>query len=151
MIDAYDRRILQELEKDGRVAFSSIASTLHISNTMVHQRINKLMDNGVILSVKPVINEKKIGFNLGSFTGITLEKDYSSDKVIKELRKIPEITECHFIAGGYTLFLRIFARDSDHLREILYDKIDKIEGVTKTESMIDLGCAFKRNVEPGVQ
>jgi Lrp/AsnC family transcriptional regulator for asnA, asnC and gidA len=148
MIDAYDRRILQELEKDGRIAYSTIASTLHISNTMVHQRINKMMDNEVITSIKPVIDEKKIGYNLGSFTGITLENDYSSEKVIEELRKIPEVTECHFIAGGYTLFLRIYAKDSDHLRQILYDKIDKIEGVTKTESMIDLGCAFKRNVQP---
>ena len=148
MIDAYDRRILQELEKDGRIAYSTIASTLHISNTMVHQRINKMMDNEVITSIKPVIDEKKIGYNLGSFTGITLENDYSSEKVIEELRKIPEVTECHFIAGGYTLFLRIYAKDSDHLKQILYDKIDKIEGVTKTESMIDLGCAFKRNVQP---
>ncbi len=147
MIDAYDRRILQELEHDGRVAYSAIANSLHISNTMVHQRINKMMDNGVISSIRPVIDEKKIGYNLGSFTGITLENDYSSDKVIAELRKIKEVTECHFIAGGYTLFLRIFAKDSDHLRKILYDKIDKIEGVSKTESMIDLGCAFKRNVK----
>tara|TARA_Y100000385_G_scaffold268507_1_gene305598 strand:+ start:93 stop:548 length:456 start_codon:yes stop_codon:yes gene_type:complete len=147
MIDAYDRRILQELEHDGRVAYSAIANSLHISNTMVHQRINKMMDNGVISGIRPVIDEKKIGYNLGSFTGITLENDYSSDKVIAELRKIKEITECHFIAGGYTLFLRIFAKDSDHLRKILYDKIDKIEGVSKTESMIDLGCAFKRNVK----
>tara|TARA_B100000497_G_C7684179_1_gene414321 strand:- start:561 stop:1016 length:456 start_codon:yes stop_codon:yes gene_type:complete len=147
MIDAYDRRILQELEHDGRVAYSAIANSLHISNTMVHQRINKMMDNGVISGIRPVIDEKKIGYNLGSFTGITLENDYSSDKVIAELRKIKEVTECHFIAGGYTLFLRIFAKDSDHLRKILYDKIDKIEGVSKTESMIDLGCAFKRNVK----
>ncbi|MEE9371636.1 MAG: Lrp/AsnC family transcriptional regulator [Saprospiraceae bacterium] len=148
MIDAYDRRILEELEYDGRAAFSAIANTLRISNTMVHQRINKMMDNGVITHIKPVINEKKIGYDLGSFTGITLENDYNSDTVIQELKKIPEITECHYIAGGYTLFLRIFARNSEHLRHILYDNIDKIEGVNKTESMIDLGCAFKRNVAP---
>jgi len=146
MIDAYDKRILKELEKDGRIAFSAIANSLKISNTMVHQRINKMMDNGVISSFRPIINEKKIGFNLGSFTGITLTNDSGTRQVIEELIKIPEITECHYVAGTYTLFVRIYAKDSDHLRKILYDQIDKIEGVSKTESMIDLGCAFRRNV-----
>ena len=146
MIDAYDKRIIKELEKDGRIAFSTIANTLKISNTMVHQRISKMMDSGVISSFRPLINEKKIGYNLGSFTGITLTNDYSTKKVIAGLKKIPEITECYYVAGSYTLFVRIFSRDSDHLRQILYDQIDKIEGVSKTESMIDLGCAFRRNV-----
>jgi len=145
-LDEYDKKILKVLELDGRMAFSAIATSLSISNTMVHQRVNKLLEHGVITNFKPTIDEKKIGYDLGSFTGITLENDYSSSKVINELKNIPEITECHYIAGAFTLFLRIVAEDSEHLRHILYEKIDKIEGVLKTESMIDLGCAFKRNI-----
>lgn len=146
-IDEFDKKIIQMLEKDGRASFLNISKTLEISNTMAHQRVAKLIANGVIQDIKPILNEKKLGYDLASFTGITLEKDYVHDKVIEALKKIPEITECYFIAGEFTFFVRIVAKNSDDLRELLYQKIDKIPGVYKTVSMIELGCAFKRNVK----
>lgn len=103
-IDEFDKKIIALLDEDGRTPFSIISKTLEISNTMAHQRVSKLIDNGVIASISPILNEKKIGYDLGSFTGITLEKDYEHDKVIKALKKIPEITECYFIAGRFYLF-----------------------------------------------
>ncbi|MEP1490454.1 MAG: Lrp/AsnC family transcriptional regulator [Algibacter sp.] len=145
-IDEFDKKILELLDKDGRIPFLSIAKKLDISNTMAHQRVSKLIDNGVIESIRPILNEKKVGYDLGAFTGITLEKDYVHDEVIEALKKIPEITECYFIAGDFTFFVRIVAKNSDDLRHLLYQKIDKIPGVYKTVSMIDLGCAFKRNI-----
>lgn len=146
-IDEFDKKIIQILEKDGRASFLNISKTLEISNTMAHQRVAKLIANGVIQDIKPILNEKKLGYDLASFTGITLEKDYVHDKVIEALKKISEITECYFIAGEFTFFVRIVAKNSDDLRELLYQKIDKIPGVYKTVSMIELGCAFKRNVK----
>ncbi len=144
-LDNYDRKILRELDSDGRVAFSLIAKKLDISNNMVHQRVNKLYENGVLESIKPLINEKKIGYDWGAFTGITLERDCDSDKVIKELEQIPEIIECYYITGSYTLFLRIIAESHLHMKKILYDKLDNIKGIQKTDSIIELGCAFKKN------
>jgi Lrp/AsnC family transcriptional regulator for asnA, asnC and gidA len=146
MLDVYDVNIIKELEKDGRMAFSAIANNLKISNTMVHQRINRLIEQGVIVGIKPVLNEKKIGYDWGSFTGITLNKDQDSDKVIEALKNIPEVTECYFITGSYTLYIKIVARDHEHMRKLLYEKIDNIPGIAKTDSIIELGCAFKRNV-----
>ena len=146
-IDEFDKKIIKLLDKDGRIPFLSIAKTLEISNTMAHQRVSKLIDSGIIDSIRPILNEKKIGYDLGSFTGITLEKDYVHDKVIEALKKIPEITECYFIAGDFTFFVRIVAKNSEDLRHLLYQKIDKIPGVYKTVSMIELGCAFKRNIK----
>lgn len=144
-LDKHDRNILKELESDGRKAYSSIAQKLDISNTMVNQRVNKMMEHGVIDGIKPVINEKKIGFDWGSFTGLTLEKDIDSGRIIKELEAIPEITECYYVTGSYTLFVRITATTHEHMREILYNKLDHIKGILKTDSIMDLGCAFKRN------
>lgn len=145
-MDKYDTKILRRLEEDGRVAFSSIAAELGISNTMVHQRVNKMTSQGILKGIKPVLDEKKMGFDWAAFTGLTLEKDYDTQRIITALKAIPEITECYFITGSYTLYLRIIAKSNEHMRSILYDKIDNIPGVAKTNSIIELGCAFKRNV-----
>ncbi len=146
ILDEFDINIIKELEKDGRMAYSAIATNLKISNTMVHQRINRLKEQGIITGIKPEINEKKVGYDWGSFTGITLNKDQDSDRIIEELKNIPEITECYYITGSFTLYIKIIARDHEHMRKVLYEKIDNIPGIAKTDSIIELGCAFKRNV-----
>jgi Lrp/AsnC family transcriptional regulator for asnA, asnC and gidA len=146
ILDNFDVLIIKELEKDGRMAYSTIAANLKISNTMVHQRVNRLIEQGILLGIKPVINEKKVGYDWGSFTGITLNKDQDSTRIIEELKKIPEITECYYISGLFTLYIKICAKNHEHMRKILYEKIDNIPGISKTDSIMELGCAFKRNV-----
>ncbi|HBS52544.1 MAG TPA: AsnC family transcriptional regulator [Flavobacterium sp.] len=145
-LDEFDIKIIKELEKDGRIAYSTIATNLKISNTMVHQRINKLTEQGILAGIQPIINEKKVGYDWGAFTGITLNKDHDSDRVIEELKKIPEITECYYITGSYTLYIKMIAKNHEHMRKILYEQIDSIPGIAKTDSIIELGCAFKRNI-----
>lgn len=144
-IDQYDISILQQLEKDGKKPFSQIAEELGISNTMVHQRVTRLKKEGVLRHHSILIDEKKMGYEWGAFTGITLHDGSDTYQVIEELREIPEVTECYHISGSYTLFARIVARNNEHMRDILYNKIEDIKGVQKTESMVDFGCAFKRN------
>ena len=90
ILDEFDIKIIKELEKDGRMAYSAIATHLKISNTMVHQRINRSTEQGILTGIKPVINEKKVGYDWGSFTGLTLNKDQDSTRIIEELKKIPE-------------------------------------------------------------
>ena len=145
-LDDFDVQILRQLEIDGRKAFSAIATELGISNTMVHQRVNRLTEQGILRGIKPVLVEKKIGYDWGAFTGITLEKDHDSERIIEALKNIPEVTECYYITGSYTLYLRIIAKNHEDMRRILYDKIDNIAGIAKTDSIIELGCAFKRNM-----
>lgn len=145
-IDEFDIQILKQLEIDGRMAYSAIAATLGISNTMVHQRISRLTEQGILTGIKPVLDEKKIGYDWGAFTGITLEKDHDSNRIIEELKKIPEVTECYYISGTYTLYLKIIAKNHEHMRQVLYEKIDNISGIAKTDSIMELGCAFKRNI-----
>jgi Lrp/AsnC family transcriptional regulator for asnA, asnC and gidA len=145
-LDEFDIKIIKELEKDGRIAYSTIATNLNISNTMVHQRINKLTEQGILAGIQPIINEKKVGYDWGAFTGITLNKDHDSDRVIEALKKIPEITECYYITGSYTLYIKMIAKNHEHMRKILYEQIDSIPGIAKTDSIIELGCAFKRNI-----
>jgi Lrp/AsnC family transcriptional regulator for asnA, asnC and gidA len=145
-MDKHDFQILDLLEKDGRRPYAEIAKQLVISNTMVHQRITKMKQSGLLLGTTIKLDQRKLGFEWGAFTGLVLREDSDSKAIIEALKRIPEVTECYYIAGQYTLYIRIVAKNNEHMREILYDKIDHIPGVIKTESMIDFGTAFRRNV-----
>lgn len=145
-LDAYDKRILKSLAEDGKKPFSKIAADLGISNTMVHQRVLKMKELKVLKGTTVILDEKKLGFDWGAFTGIILKEDAKSDEVIEALKRIPEVVECYYITGSYTLYIRVVAKSNEHMRRLLYEKIDHIKGVRKTESIIDFGCAFKRNV-----
>ncbi len=146
MLDDFDIRILKMLDKDGRMAYSAIANEMGVSNTMIHQRIARMVEQGILEGTKPMLNEKKLGYDWGAFTSLSLEKDHDSQRVIEELKKIPEVTECYFITGNYTLYIKIIAKNHEHMRQLLYEEIDNIPGIAKTDSIIELGCAFKRNI-----
>jgi Lrp/AsnC family transcriptional regulator, regulator for asnA, asnC and gidA len=146
ILDEFDKKILVNLEKDGRKPYSEIAKVVGISNTMVHQRVARLKKIGVLKGAGIILDERKLGYEWSAFTGLVLREDSDSKKIIEELKKIPEVTECYYITGQYTLYIRIVAKSNEHMRALLYDKIDNIAGILKTESIIDFGCAFKRNV-----
>ncbi|MCA0365877.1 MAG: Lrp/AsnC ligand binding domain-containing protein [Bacteroidetes bacterium] len=145
-LDEYDILILKELEKDGRKPYSEISKKLEISNTMVNQRVNRMKEAGLIKKMALELDERKMGYEWSAFTGIILKEDSNSEHIIELLKEIPEVVECYYITGQYTLYIRIVAKNSEHMRKILYEKIDHIPGVLKTESLIDFGRAFKRNV-----
>ena len=145
-LDEFDKKILIQLEKDGRKPYSEIANNLNISNTMVHQRVARMKKIGILKGAGIILDERKLGYEWSAFTGLVLKEDSDSKTIIEELRKIPEVTECYYITGQYTLYIRIVAKSNEHMRSVLYDKIDHISGILKTESMIDFGAAFKRNV-----
>ena len=145
-LDEYDILILKELEKDGRKPYSEISKKLEISNTMVNQWVNRMKEAGLIKKMALELDERKMGYEWSAFTGIILKEDSNSEHIIELLKEIPEVVECYYITGQYTLYIRIVAKNSEHMRRILYEKIDHIPGVLKTESLIDFGRAFKRNV-----
>ncbi len=144
-LDQYDIDILKKLEMDGKIPFSQIAEDLKISNTMVHQRVNRLKRDGILQRHSIIIDEKKLGYEWGAFSGVTISESSNTYEIIEALKQIPEVTECYHISGAYTLFVRIIAKNNEHMRDILYNKIENIKGVVTTESMVDFGCAFKRN------
>ena len=146
MLDNTDKAILRQLSEDGRKPYAEIAKWLNISNTMVHQRISKMKQRGYLKNISITLDEKKMGFEWSAFTGIVLKEDSDSESIISALKEIPEVLECYYITGQYTLYIRMVAKNSEHMRRVLYEKIDHIPGVLKTESLIDFGTAFKRGV-----
>lgn len=144
--DYIDKQILLKLRADARKAYSQIADELKISNSLVHQRIKKLTQEGVIKNTTFVLDEKKLGYKTKSYTGIRLREARFAKDVMKELSKIEEIAECNFVSGNYAIFILIFAKDNEHLQKILYDKVHLINGVAGTDTFICFDTCFKRNI-----
>lgn len=145
-LDYVDEQILLALKADARKAFSKIAEDLNISNSLVHQRIKKMKEEGVILKSDLILDEKKLGYNTKSYVGIRLREARFAEDVVAALENIPEVTECNYVSGKYAIFVRVYAKDNDHLRTILYNKIHDIEGVGGTESFICFSTNFNRSV-----
>ncbi|TPN89015.1 Lrp/AsnC family transcriptional regulator [Aquimarina algicola] len=144
--DYIDQQILLQIREDARKPFSQIADDLKISNSLVHQRIKKLKQKGVIQKAEFVVDEKQIGFRTKSYVGIRLREARYATAVVEDLKKIPEILECSYVSGYYAIFILIFAIDNHHLRRILYEQIHLIDGVAGTDSFICFDTNFKRPV-----
>lgn len=144
--DYIDQKILEKLQLDARKAFSKIAEELNISNSLVHQRVKKLTQEGILKNAAFILDEKKLGYKTKSYTGIKLKEAHYAKSVMLELNKIKEITECNYVSGNYAIFILIFAKDNEHLRELLYEKVHLINGVAGTDTFICFDTCFKKNV-----
>ncbi|MBT4414169.1 MAG: AsnC family transcriptional regulator, partial [Polaribacter sp.] len=123
-----------------------IASELKVSNSLVHQRIKKLTELGVVKNAEFILNEKKLGYKTKSYTGIRLREARFAKSVMEALEKIKEVTECNYVSGNYAIFALIFARDNEHLKNILYEQVHLINGVAGTDTFICFDTGFKRNI-----
>lgn len=145
-LDYTDKQILSALKADARKAFSKIADDLNISNSLVHQRIKKMKEDGVIIKADLILDEKKIGYSTKAYVGIILKEARFAEKVVKSLNDIVEVTECNYVSGKYAIFALVYAKDNDHLRSVLYNQIHEIEGVAGTDSFICFSTNFDRSV-----
>ena len=145
-LDYTDKQILLALKADARKAFSKIAEDLKISNSLVHQRIKKMKEDGVIKKADLILDEKMIGYSTKAYVGIRLKEARFANKVVEKLQDIVEVTECNFVSGKYAIFVLVYAKDNDHLRSVLYDQIHEIEGVGGTDSFICFSTNFDRSV-----
>lgn len=145
-LDYIDEQILLALKADARKAFSKIAEDLNISNSLVHQRIKKMKEDGVIKKADLILDEKKMGYNTKAYVGVRLKEAIYAEQVVNVLAEVKEITECNYVSGKYAIFVLIYARDNDHLRSILYNKVHHVEGVAGTDSFICFTTNFDRSV-----
>ena len=136
--DEIDLKILSILMHDAKKTYAEIGKELFISGGTVHVRIKKLMDADVILNSQLKVDYNKLGYDITAFLGIYLEKSNFYDDVSQELGEIPEILEAHYTTGVYSIFAKIICRDTDHLRSIISDKIQQINGIQRTETFISL-------------
>ena len=147
LIDGLDKIILKELVNDARKSINQIAKTAGISGAAVHQRLKKLENSGLISGSQVIINPKILGYKTMAFIGIYLDKAIRNPEAVKQLQKIPELIECHYTTGNWSIFIKILCEDNEHLMTLLNHKIQTIEGVSRTETFISLNQQIKRQIQ----
>ncbi len=143
-IDNLDKQILETLMRDATIPYTDIAKQLKVSSGTVHVRMKKLTQLGIISSVNLHVNPAKVGYDITAFLGIYLEKSSMYDDVTKELQQIPEIVDCYYLTGNYSIFVKMYCRDAAHLKDVLHDKVQRINGIDRTETFISLEQTFSR-------
>lgn len=150
-VDDLDKKILEMISCNARLPFKEVADVCGVSRAAVHQRVQHLIDDGVIIGSGYHVDPSCLGYNTCTYVGITLEKGSMYKSVVDELEKIPEIVECHFTTGPYTMLIKLYARDNAHLMTLLNDRLQEIEGVFSTETLISLKQSIKKEVPIGTQ
>ena len=145
-IDNLDRKILEIIMKNARIPSKDVALECNVSRAAIHQRIQRMIDLDVITGSGYHVDPKVLGFATCTYIGVKLERGSMYRTVVPELEKIPEVVECHFTTGPYTMLIKLYARDNQHLMELLNDKIQNIHGVTATETLISLDQSMNREI-----
>jgi len=145
-IDKLDRKILEIISQNARIPFKDVAEVCNVSRAAIHQRVQKMIEMKVIVGSGYHVNPRVLGFNTCTYIGVKLERGSMYKDVVPEFEKIPEIVECHFTTGPYTMLIKMYARDNEHFMELLNGKIQEIPGVISTETLISLRQSIKKEI-----
>ncbi|PKG38435.1 transcriptional regulator AsnC [Psychromonas sp. Urea-02u-13] len=147
-IDNLDKSILAALTENARIAYAELAKNFSVSAGTIHVRIEKMKQAGIIEGTKVVLNEKALGYDVCCFIGINLKhaKDYAD--TIEKLRSLDEVVEAYYTTGNYSIFIKLMTRSIDHLQMTLINKVQAIEAIQSTETLISLQNPINRDVLP---
>lgn len=150
-MDKLDKKILSILSTNARIPFKDVASDCGVSRAAIHQRVQKMMDEGIITGSGFDVNPKSLGYSTCTYVGITLERGSMYKEVVEQLNAIPEIVECHFTTGPYTMMVKLYVKDNEQLMHLLNTRLQGIHGVVSTETLISLEQSIKREIPVHVE
>ncbi|HEY3370476.1 MAG TPA: Lrp/AsnC ligand binding domain-containing protein [Prolixibacteraceae bacterium] len=145
-IDELDEKILKLITKNARIPFLEVARECGVSGAAIHQRVQRLLNLGVVSGSEFLVNPQKMGYFTCAYMGIHLEKAKYHQQVVAELTKIPEVVECHYVTGSYAIFIKVQTKTNKHLKKLIDEDLQEIEGIARTETFISLEMEFKRQV-----
>ncbi len=145
-IDKLDREILGILIDDAKVPYTEIAKRLIVSPGTIHVRMKRMERLGIVRGATLILDPTKMGYDLTAFIGIYLVKGSAYSEVIEEVDAIPEIVEAHYTTGEYSIFAKIICKNTDHLRQVINEKLQCVTGVSRTETIISLGESIKKQL-----
>ena len=145
-IDKLDRKILSILSQNARIPFKDVAAECGVSRAAIHQRVQHPIENGVIVGSGFHVNPKSLGYTTCTYVGLNLERGSMYRDVVERISTIPEVIECHFTTGSYTMLVKLFAKDNEQLMDLLNNRIQSIPGVVSTETLISLEQSIKREI-----
>ena len=142
-LDPLDKKIIDLVLKDARIPFLEVARACNVSGAAIHQRIQKLQTLGIIKGSQFILDPEKIGYETCAYIGLYLKDPSRFDEVVEELRKIPEVVECHYTTGGFDMFIKIYTRNNHHLLTLIHDKLQPL-GLSRSETIISFNAAINR-------
>lgn len=145
-IDNLDLHILKIVMHNARIPSKDVALECGVSRAAIHQRLQRLIDMKVITGSGYKVNPKTLGYATCTYIGVNLERGALYRNVVPELEKIPEVVECHFTTGPYTMLIKLYVRDNEQLMDLLNNKIQMIPGVVGTETLISLDNSIDREI-----
>jgi len=146
-IDGIDKKILRALMEDARTSVLEIARGVGVSGAAIHQRLRKLEKSGLLAGSKFVINPKILGYTTMAFIGIFLDKAMNNPDAVKQLKRVPEVLECHYTTGNWSILIKVLCKDNEHLMQVLNKDIQSITGVSRTETFISLNQQIDRQIK----
>ena len=146
LLDGIDKIIIKHLLKEARTPIQILSKASGISGAAIHQRLKKLENTGVVSGSQVILNPKILGFNTVAFVGVYLDKAIRNPEAVKQLKNIPEVIECHYTTGNWSIFVKLLCRDNEHLMHLLNKNIQSIEGVSRTETFISLQEQISRQI-----
>lgn len=142
-IDRLDMKILRLISDDARIPFLEVARACNVSGAAIHQRIQKLTHLGILKGSQFIIDPEKIGYETCAYIGLNLKNPENFDAVVEELKKIPEVVECHYTTGNFDLFIKLYAQNNHHLLDIIHDKLQPL-GLSSSETLISFNTVIDR-------
>jgi len=145
-LDGIDKAILRVLMENARTPVQEIARQLNLSGSAVHQRIKKLEDANLIQGSYLKLNPSLLGYTTTAYIGVYLDKAMRNPEAVSQLKKIPEVVECHYTTGNWSILIKILCKNNEHLMQLLNHNIQSIEGVSRTETFISLHQQIDRQI-----
>lgn len=146
-VDDLDKQILNALMKNARLPYAELAKKFAVSAATIHVRIEKMKTAGIIMGTQLVVDHKKLGFDVCCFIGIKLSNAGDYPEVIEQLRNIDEVVEAHYTTGQYSIFIKIMTTAIEELQWLLIDKIQAIEKIQATDTLISLQNSIRRDIQ----
>ena len=137
-VDDVGKRLIEELQQDGRRSYAALAKTVGLSEAAVRQRVQRMVDSG-LMQVVAVTDPLQVGFHRQAMIGLRVEGDLV--RVADELAKIDEVDYVVITAGSFDILLELVCEDDDHLLRVLSDRIRVLPGVRDTETFVHLRLA----------
>lgn len=144
-LDSLDKKILSLIASDARIPFLEVARACNVSGAAIHQRIQRLTALGILKGSQFIVNPEKIGYETCAYIGLYLKDPSKFDEVVEELRRIPEVVECHYTTGGFDMFIKIFAKNNHHLLNIIHDKLQPL-GLSRSETIVSFNAVINRQL-----
>ena len=144
-LDSLDKKILRLIAEDARIPFLEVARACNVSGAAIHQRIQKLTNMGVLKGSQFIIDPERIGYETCAYIGLYLKDPETFDEVVEELKKIPEVVECHATTGDMDLFIKMYAKNNRDLMTIIHDKLQPL-GLSRSETIISFNSTIDRQL-----